>query len=86
MTSLGHSSSSWISHAKVGLTLAFLVCQITGQAAPNEPAPPDPSALGPVVVTTNTGKNPDTHRKVKRGPVKPDEYPTKPQQQVQSLR
>jgi hypothetical protein len=89
MTPFARSSSSWVSRTKVGLTLAFLVGQMSVQAAPKEPDPPDISNVStsePVVVSTEKGKNPNKHRHTKRGPSKPDQYPTKPQQQIPSLR
>lgn len=89
MTTSVRSSSSWVSRAKVGLTLAFLVSQMPLQAAPQEPDPPDISNsgnAGPVVVSTDKGKNPNKHRHIKRGPSQPEKHPTKPQQQIRNLR
>ncbi|MEO5659261.1 MAG: hypothetical protein ABIQ90_05610 [Polaromonas sp.] len=86
MTSLAISSSAWASRAKVGLTLAFLVTQMSSQAAPAAPTPPDPNDTGPVIVSTDPVKKPSGRREVKRGPVKPETHPTKPQQQVRKLR
>lgn len=90
MTSLAHSSSSWTTRTKVGLTLAFLVSQMAVQAAPKVSAPPDPNDSGPVIVSTDKGKNTHKHmhkhRDVKRGSVMPDKYPTNPQPHIGTLR
>ncbi len=86
MTSLAISSSAWVSRAKVGLTLAFLVTQMSAQAAPDAATPSDPNDTGPVIVSTDPVKKPSGRRNVKPGPVKPETYPTKPQQQVRTLR
>lgn len=86
MTSLVRSSLSWISPTKVVLTLAFLVSQMPVQAASDEPIPPDPNNSGPVIVSPEPGKTPHKHRNVKRGQVKPEAYPTKPQKLVRTLR
>lgn len=86
MTTFAPSSFSWVSRIKVGLTLAFLVSQMPVQAAPNEPDPPDPKAADHAVVSTKKGKSPDKHRDLKHGPVQPEKYPTKPQQEVRNLR
>lgn len=86
MKSLAPSSSCWASRTKVGLTLAFLVTQMSAQAAPDAPARPDPNDTGPVIVSTDRVKPPSKHRKVSPGPVKPETYPTQPQQEVRTLR
>jgi hypothetical protein len=89
MTTFARSSSYWLSRTKVGLTLTLLVSQMTVQAAPSEPDPPDisnASNSGPVIVSTDKGKSPSKQRHLKRGPSKPEQYPTKPQQQVPHLR
>jgi hypothetical protein len=92
MTTFTRSSSCWVSRTKVGLALTLLVSQMSVQAAPGEPDPPDisnannSSNSGPVIVSTEKGKNPNKHRNTKRGPSKPEQYPTKPQQQIPNLR
>ena len=86
MTTFAHSSSSWVSRIKVGLMLAFVISQMPAQAAPKEPDPPDRTGSGPVVVSTDRGKNPNKHRQLKHGPSKPEKHATKPQQQVHNLR
>jgi hypothetical protein len=87
MTSLVRSSPAWRSPPKIILALAFLVSQVPVQAAAPEPPPQaKPNDSGPVIVSTEPGKIPHKHRETKRGPVKPEKYPTKPQQPVRSLR
>ena len=86
MTLLAYSSEPCAFLTKVGLTLAFLVTQMSAHAAPAVPAPPDPNDTGPVIVSVDPVKKAHGRRHVKQGPVKPETYPTKPQQQVRSLR
>jgi hypothetical protein len=87
MTSIVRSSSAWRAPTKAVLTLAFLVSQMPVQAAaPEVFGPANPNDSGPVIVSTDKGKTPNKHRDVKRGPVKPEKYPSKPQQQVRNLR
>lgn len=86
MTSLIPLSLFCISPIKFGLTLALIVSQAPSQAALQVP---DAAALGnsePVIVSTDINKKPKTHREPKRGPVQPEIYPTKPQQQIRNLR
>jgi hypothetical protein len=87
MTSIVRSFSAWRSATKIVLTLAFLASQMPVQAAaPEVPGPADPNDSGPVIVSTDKGKTPNQHRHSKRGPVKPEKYLSKPQQQVRNLR
>ena len=86
MTLLAYPSAPRISLTKVGLTLAFLVTQMSAQAAPDAPARPDPNDTGPVIVSTDRVKPPSKHRKVSPGPVKPETYPTQPQHELRTLR
>ena len=89
MTSVPIASSARFSRIKGGLALAFLLTQLSAQAAPDVPAPPDPNGLndtGPVIVSTDPVKKPPGRQKVKRGPVKPETYSSKPQQQIPALR
>ena len=77
---------SWISFIKFALTLAFLASQMAVQAAPDQPNPPNSGSSEPVIVSTDKSKNPSKHRDLKRGPIQPEKYPTKPQQQIRNLR
>ncbi len=87
MTSIVRSFSAWRSAPKIVLTVAFLVSQMPVQAAaPEVPGPADPNDSGPVIVSTDKGKPPKRHRELKPGPVKPEKYLSRPQQQVRSLR
>jgi len=93
MTFYSRTPASWALHGKVGLVLALLVAHLAVQAAQHEPnATPEPNANaranadGPVVVSTDKAKEPKKHRETKRGPVKPERYPTQPQQVVKTLR
>ena len=55
--------------------------------AKDEPALPNgANNEGPVIVSDEQGKPPKTKREVKRGKVKPDQFPTSPQQVVKALR
>ena len=87
MTSIVRSFSAWRSATKIVLMLAFLVSQMPAQAAgPEVPRGANPNDSGPVIVSTDKGKTPKRHRELKPGPVKPEKYPSKPQQQVRNLR
>ena len=86
MKSLAPSSSCWASRTKVGLVLAFLVTQMPVQAQQNESGPRDPDASTSGSTAKKPGKTPSKHRKETRGPIKPETYPTKPQQEVRTLR
>lgn len=87
MTTLTRVASCWKSPAKAALALAILASQMSVQAAaPAVPGPPDPNDSGPVIVSPDPVKPPPKHRTLKRAPVKPQTYPSKPQQPVRTLR
>jgi hypothetical protein len=75
---------------KAGLAAALLASMLPVQAA-GEAALPPAGAVAPddtdkVIVSDDPVKPPQKHRKVIRAPVKPENYPTKPQQRVRILR
>lgn len=81
------ASCGWKLPANAALALAILAGQIPAHAAaPEQPGPPDPNGSGPVIVSPDPVKPPPKHRTLKRAPVKPQTYPSKPQQPVRTLR
>lgn len=87
MTAFTSAASCWKSPAKAVLALAILASQVPVQAAaPPTPGPADASGSGPVIVSPDPVKKPPKHRTLKRGPVKQETYPSKPQQAVRTLR
>lgn len=86
MTTFARIPLPWISLTKVGLALAFLFSQMPVQAQQNKSGPRDPDASTSGSAAKKPGKTPSKHRKETRGPVKPEEHPTKPQQLIPTLR
>lgn len=87
MTAFIRAASCWKSPAKAALALAILASQLPVQAAaPPQPGPPASGDAGPVIVSPDPVKPPPKHRTLKRAPVKPQTYPSKPQQAVRTLR
>ncbi len=86
MKPLTPSSSFWGLLTKVGMVLTFVVGQLPVQAGANLPMDNNTNDSGPVIVTTDRIKTPSKHRKVSHRPVKPETYPSRPQQEVRTLR
>lgn len=86
MTTFARIPLPWILITKIGLALVFLFSQMPVQAQQNKSGPRDPDASTSGSAAKKPGKTPSKHNHNSRGPVKPDEHPSKPQQLIPTLR